>query len=76
MFELLLAIVGFVLLVAGGFRYGLAVDHLKPEFRDWRGMTLYWRVDRFTPDGQRILRSAQGTQLAGLALLALAAWLS
>ena len=76
MLSLALTVVGLGLLIAGGYRYGRAVDHLKPEFRDWRGMTLYWRANRYTPEGQHILHSAWGTQFAGLVLLILAALLS
>ena len=67
----LLVLTGLLLLVVGGFRYGGATDHLKPEYRDWRGATLYWRPDRFTEAGWRIVTHAFRFQLAGLALIIL-----
>ena len=64
---------GFVLLIAGGLQQVRATAHLLPEFRDWRGATLYWRPERYAPDGRRLVQRGWVTQLAGLAAWALAA---
>ena len=55
----------------GGFMYWPALDHLKPEFKQAPGRAIFWRPERFTLKGQRLLRRAWRVQLLGLALFAL-----
>lgn len=70
--QTVLLIAGLALAVVGGFMYMPAVDHLHPEFRDQLGMGLFWRSERYTREGQRLLRRAWRVQLAGIALVILA----
>jgi hypothetical protein len=70
--SLLLTVFGLLLLCVGGAGYWRALDHLKPEHRDERGMFVFWESWRYTAVGQAMLRRAWTTQLAGLALLGLA----
>lgn len=64
--------VSILLISIGGFLYRPAVTHLRPEFKRAPGFGLYWFPQRFTPEGQQLLRRAWRVQLLGVALLLIA----